>query len=120
MSIKKVVKPILKQMGFIIDKEGKAKGLKPNFFAGYIKKVLAEYFNVLQRFLYEPVQFNEHRHLINMKNGMFDTKELKLKSHDKGYFNTIQIPVQYDKDAKCLLFIKYLECETNQEDRKRR
>ncbi len=52
-----------------------------------------EYFNALQRYLYKPIQFNEHRHLINMENGMFDTEKLKLIPHDPEFYSTIQVPI---------------------------
>lgn len=68
-----------------------------------------EYLEAMKRLLFQSTEFNKRRHLINMKNGMFDTIRLKLIPHDPKYLSTIQIPVEYDKAAKCPRFDLYLE-----------
>lgn len=65
------------------------------------------YITALKRLLFSVVEFNTKRYLINMKNGMFDTVRLKLIPHDPKYFSTIQIPVEYDKNATCKRYMKY-------------
>lgn len=49
-----------------------------------------------------PSKINKYAHeLINVKNGMLEWKTGKLYPHSPTYLSTIQIPVEYDPDAKC-------------------
>lgn len=68
-----------------------------------------EYIEALKRMVYEPRELNEHRHLINMKNGMFDLESLELIPHNPEYLSSIQIPVTYDEDADCERYKQYLD-----------
>jgi len=49
----------------------------------------------------QPSQVNPNPRLINLLNGFFDMDELELKPHDPSILSTIQIPVKYDRYAKC-------------------
>ncbi|WP_430885864.1 DNA primase family protein [Fusibacter sp. JL216-2] len=68
-----------------------------------------EYLKALMRELYLIGEFNEHRHLINMQNGMFDTETLELKDHNPDWYSTIQLPIEYDPEAKCPKFLTFLD-----------
>jgi putative DNA primase/helicase len=46
--------------------------------------------------------------LMNLKNGMLDLETLSLKPHDPEYFSSIQLPVNYNPDAECALWLKTL------------
>lgn len=52
---------------------------------------------------------NSQTHLINLNNGIFDTKEWKFKKHDPSFLSTIRIPVTYDPDAKCPVINRFLD-----------
>jgi len=53
--------------------------------------------------------FNERKHLINVKNGMYDIWEKKLLPHDPDHYSTIQLNVKYDPDAKAPQWLSFLE-----------
>lgn len=68
-----------------------------------------EYMTAMERLLHETKPLNSHRHLINLKNGMYDTKRSKLIPHDSKYLSTIQIPIEYDEEAECPKFDQFLD-----------
>lgn len=51
---------------------------------------------------------NKDKNLINIKNGMFCLKEMKIFPHSPKYLSTIQLPVEYKKDSECKLWEKTL------------
>jgi len=59
--------------------------------------------------------FKDHRELeqnhglVNLKNGMLDYQTKKLLPHDKRYYSRVQIPIEYDSDADCPRFKRFLE-----------
>lgn len=81
-------------------------GVSKSVWSNYVEK---EYMASLKNLIYTRDEFNTKRHLINMKNGMFDTLRLKLIPHDPEYYSTIQIPVEYNKCARCDLYMKFLK-----------
>ena len=60
---------------------------------------------------------NSQTHLINLNNGIFDTKEWKFKKHDPSFLSTIRIPVTYDPDAKCPVINRFLDDVVSQKDK---
>lgn len=54
--------------------------------------------------------FNSNTRIINTKNCIIDLSQenIKLKKHDPSYLSTIQIDVEYNKNAKCELWEKTL------------
>lgn len=48
------------------------------------------------------------RTLVNLANGMLDLRTYKLRSHDKRYHSTIQVPIRYEPTADCPKFRKFL------------
>ena len=49
----------------------------------------------------ERTKFDKYAHVINVKNGLFNLELFKLEPHDSDYLSIIQIPVNYDPNAKC-------------------
>ena len=66
------------------------------------------YFNLMKISFYGG-KFNRCKNKICLKNGMYDIKKDKLLPHDEKYRCTIQIPIEYDKKAKCPEFKRFLE-----------
>lgn len=55
-----------------------------------------------------PEKVNPKRYL-NLSNGIFDTKKLKLFKHTPKLLSTIRIPINYDSSAKCSKFLEFLD-----------
>jgi putative DNA primase/helicase len=68
-----------------------------------------EYIATLKREVYHPYDMNPMRHIINLQNGVFDINTLQFLPHDPKYLSTIQIPVEYDENAECPNFLKFLD-----------
>lgn len=56
-----------------------------------------------------PDEVNAQRDMINIKNGMFCLKEMKVFPHSPDYLSTIQLPVIYKDNASCPLWEKTLD-----------
>lgn len=54
------------------------------------------------------IAFNQYSHLINLKNGMYDTELNKLVDHSPDYLSFAQLNVTYDPNAKSELLDKFL------------
>lgn len=52
---------------------------------------------------------NPNPYIINVMNGMYDVVEDMLLPHSPDYLSTVQLGVNYVKDAKCPRFEKFLE-----------
>lgn len=59
---------------------------------------------------------NNRKHTINFKNGLLDVDTWTFTGHDPEYFCTIQIPVNYEPEADCPTFDKYLTEVIDDED----
>jgi putative DNA primase/helicase len=71
-----------------------------------IKDVLGQW----QMLIYKPVNaLNPNPFIINVKNGLYNLLEDKLKSHSEDYFSTVQINANYNPEASCPAFMKFLE-----------
>ena len=46
-------------------------------------------------------KFDSDLKIINMENGLYNWRSGEFSSHDSEYLSRIQIPVEYDPDAKC-------------------
>ena len=68
-----------------------------------------------------PESLNPHHHLINFKNGVWNTETSELLPHDNKYLQTLQIPYEVER-AKCkwedTQIYKFLsgKCKLKQED----
>lgn len=68
-----------------------------------------EIVKVLKRLLFNHEKLNSNRHLINLENGMYNTLTHELIDHDPEYYSAIQLPYEYDEDAKCPRFEQFLD-----------
>ena len=66
------------------------------------KNAANEVIGHIQRRTYtERDEFDKDKRIINLKNGLYDTKTGELKPHTPDYLSTVQIPVAYDPAATC-------------------
>jgi len=73
-------------------------------------------FNIMTR-TYQPDSFfEENPYLVFMKNGIFNIMNMELIPFSSEYFSVSQIPVKYDPNAKCPLFLKFLSEILTDED----
>lgn len=72
------------------------------------KRYEIEYIAALEREAYLDKAMNPYKSIINLKNGVFSIKKSKFLPHNSKYLSTIQIPVEYDENASCPDFLKFL------------
>lgn len=51
---------------------------------------------------------NAQKDFINLQNGMLQISSGRLRKHSQKYFSTVQLPFEFDSEAECPLFLKYL------------
>ena len=51
---------------------------------------------------------NPNPHIINLRNGLYNIEDGTLSPHTMEYLSTVQLPVNYDENAECPKFIKFL------------
>ncbi|MDP9470657.1 MAG: phage/plasmid primase, P4 family [Chloroflexota bacterium] len=56
-----------------------------------------------------PDQLDQHRWLLNVRNGTLDLRSGELRAHDRGDLLTQLAPLAYDPDASCPTFLAFLE-----------
>lgn len=54
-------------------------------------------------------EFQQQANFLNFNNGILDMDTMKLMPHSPDFLSFEQIPIDYDPDAKCPEFIKFLE-----------
>ncbi|MBU3144612.1 phage/plasmid primase, P4 family [Clostridium sp. CF012] len=82
-------------------------------------KVEREYVEALKRIVLHNEELNSYKDYINMLNGMYDLETHTLVEHSLKFYSTIQIPINYDENAECPNFMKFLdECFLGDEDSK--
>lgn len=57
----------------------------------------------------EPNRLDAFSNLINLRNGVYNTDTKKLQSHEPRFYLTTQLPFNYNNQAKCPLWNKYLD-----------
>ena len=71
--------------------------------------------HIKHKTLIERTTFNNDPTKIVLKNGILDLETLEVYEFSKDYLYTIQIPMEYDPEARCERFLKFLkekcECE---------
>lgn len=58
-------------------------------------------------------ELNSNPYLINLRNGLYNIFEDSLEPHTPDYYSTVQLNVNYDKNADCPLFKKFLSDSMN-------
>ncbi len=53
-------------------------------------------------------EVNPNPYILNLRNGLYNLIDDSFKPHDPKFLSTIQLNVNYNKDAECPLFINYL------------
>ena len=54
-------------------------------------------------------KMDEQKHLLNLKNGMFDIDAFELLPHSSQHYSTVQIPLEYNPNAKCDRFENFVD-----------
>ena len=73
------------------------------------KHAVNEVIGHIQRRTYvERDEFDADKRIINLKNGLYDTRTGELKPHTPDYLSTVRIPVAYDPAATCPAIDKFL------------
>lgn len=73
------------------------------------KKHISEILNFVQlETLIPREQINHDLKQINLLNGLYNLETDQLEPHTPDYISTVQLPVIYDKDAKCPLIDKFI------------
>lgn len=78
--------------------------VKKNIYRSWIGEQSIE---MLKLAATEAREMDTHKHLLNLTNGMLDTNNLALISHDPSYLSTVQVPLAYDPEARCERFEKF-------------
>ena len=85
----------------IMKKEGSSRKCTMNF----VNEVIGH----IRRSTYvERSEFNTHRDIVNCRNGLVNIKTLELTPHSPDLLSTIQLPVDYNPEAKCPEIQKFL------------
>ncbi|MEK4153642.1 phage/plasmid primase, P4 family [Paenibacillus sp. FSL R10-2779] len=58
------------------------------------------------------------RRYLNLNNGMLDLENFQLLPHNKKYYSTVRIPINFDPKAKCPEFLNFLD-QIFEEDQER-
>jgi len=61
-------------------------------------------------------RFNSDPYVLNVLNGLLDLRTFELKKHTHKFLSTIQLPVNYDPNAKCELWEKVVSEDLYPED----
>ncbi|NAY82432.1 MAG: hypothetical protein GU362_06115 [Thaumarchaeota archaeon] len=61
-------------------------------------------------------RFNSDPNILNLKNGLLDLRTFELKKHTPKFLSTIQLPVEYDPNAKSELWEKVVSEDLYPED----
>lgn len=106
---------------YIYENSGIWKRQDENSFLGRIRDILQEprfgiwslrwekeYIVALKRTLYYEGEMNSYKNLINLKNGMFNIDTFELLTHKPEYYSTIQVPVEYNSEAKYNRYKQFL------------
>jgi len=83
--------------------------LRTSYRNSFNKKAEEYYFTALKRIAFYGGKFNISENLICLKNGMYDVEKKKLIPHSPDYYCTVQLPIEYDAEAKCPQFIKFMK-----------
>ena len=57
----------------------------------------------------EPADLNRQPHLLNVNNGTIDLRTGELLNHERCHLITQLCPIEYQSDAQCPRFEKFIE-----------
>jgi len=81
------------------------------------KNLVEEVLGHIRRSTYEPRdRFNSTPDVINLKNGLLNLRTFELKPHTPDFLSTIQIPVEYNPNAKSESWEKVVHEDLYEED----
>lgn len=72
--------------------------------------------HVQRRTYTESGEFDKDKHIINLKNGLYNTETSELIPHAPEYLSTVQIPVEHNGDATCPVIDQFLTDVLDDED----
>lgn len=81
------------------------------------KKLISEILKMFQLSCLIPKgkTLNQDRSYLNLRNGILNIKSGSLEDHRKDIFSSIQLPINFDPDAKCPRWEQFL-CEVMEDD----
>ena len=81
------------------------------------ESIIKEVLGHIRRSTYEKLEkFNANPYLLNLKNGILDIRTFEFKPHTPEVLSTIQIPVEYNPNAKCELWERVIQEDLYPED----
>lgn len=79
---------------------------EPNLWRRKLEK---EYFEALKLEIPIVKSMNLEKGFVNLTNGMLNLYKMELVEHSPKFLSTIQIPFDYNPDAECPTFMRFLE-----------
>ena len=64
--------------------------------------------HVQRRTYVERDEFDKDKRIINLENGLYDSRTGELKPHTPDYLSTVRVPVTYDPDATCPVIDQFM------------
>jgi putative DNA primase/helicase len=81
------------------------------------KNLIEEVLGHIQRSTYEKLEkFNANPYILNLKNGLLNIKTFEFTPHSPTFLSTIQIPVEYNPEAKSELWERVIHEDLYEED----
>jgi P4 family phage/plasmid primase-like protien len=73
-----------------------------------LKHAVEDIFYQVQNEAFCKMDFDRDKWLINLKNGVYDLRERRLREHRRDDYQTIQLPFSYDPAATCPRWIAFM------------
>lgn len=83
-------------------------GLKEYRKVACVRDKMACFKSLLGKTFYAE-QENPDKNIMNLKNGLLNIKTFERTPHTPDYISTTQIPIEYDKGARCPRWLQFLE-----------
>jgi len=77
---------------------------------------LTEVRTLLQSVCYVPRDSVNQHGVLNLRNGLLDLRTGELEAHTPDFLSTVQLPIRFDPDAKCPLFLGFLAAKIPDSD----
>ncbi|HEY9826366.1 MAG TPA: phage/plasmid primase, P4 family [Stenomitos sp.] len=78
-----------------------------------VRRIGALFSRTKDRYFTEE-EIYKQKWLLNLKNGLLNMETFKLTPHTPSYFSTVQVPYEYNPEAECPMFLKFIETVSNQ------